>query len=67
MVKKIWEYIKANDLQDPKDKRKIVCDEKLKKIFDGEERVHGFGLSKYLGAHLSQYTGEVDSTGRAVL
>jgi len=33
VVKKIWEYIKANDLQDPADKRQIRCDEKLQSVF----------------------------------
>eukprot|EP00172_Hildenbrandia_rubra_P004062 Plantae.Rhodophyta-Hildenbrandia_rubra.ctg7500.p1 GENE.Plantae.Rhodophyta-Hildenbrandia_rubra.ctg7500~~Plantae.Rhodophyta-Hildenbrandia_rubra.ctg7500.p1 ORF type:complete len:338 (-),score=76.80 Plantae.Rhodophyta-Hildenbrandia_rubra.ctg7500:551-1564(-) len=67
VVKKLWEYIKSNNLQDPEDKRNIICDDKLKSVFDGESRILGFGLSKYLSAHLSKYEGEVDSTGRAVL
>lgn len=33
VVKKIWEYIKKHNLQDPKDRRKIILDEKLSKIF----------------------------------
>lgn len=67
VVKQIWNYIKSNNLQDPKDKRQIITDDKLKKIFNGEERVSGFGLSKFLGAHLSLYEGEVDETGAAIL
>ncbi|KAJ4952187.1 hypothetical protein NE237_029019 [Protea cynaroides] len=38
-VKKIWEYIKLNNLQNPTNKREIHCDEKLKTIFDGKEKV----------------------------
>ena len=29
VVKAIWEHIKANDLQDPRDKRDIICDDKV--------------------------------------
>ena len=42
VVKELWSYIKKNGLQDPKDKRFIVCDPLLKRIFDCE-RVHQFG------------------------
>ncbi|CAE5967796.1 unnamed protein product [Arabidopsis arenosa] len=34
VVKRLWEYIKQNDLQDPSDKRRIICDEKLKELFE---------------------------------
>ena len=33
VVKALWEYIKANDLQDPANKRKINVDEKLATLF----------------------------------
>jgi chromatin remodeling complex protein RSC6 len=33
VVKKIWQYIKARDLQDPADKRQIRCDDKLQLVF----------------------------------
>jgi upstream activation factor subunit UAF30 len=39
VVSRLWEYIKANDLQNPADKREILCDDKLKKIFDGRKKV----------------------------
>jgi chromatin remodeling complex protein RSC6 len=54
VVKKLWEYIKSNDLQDPKDKRFIICDSKLKKIFHGGSRVSSFGMNKYLSDHLTK-------------
>ncbi|KAM7250272.1 hypothetical protein ACFE04_022155 [Oxalis oulophora] len=38
-LKLIWAYIKENNLQDPENKKVIVCDEKLKKIFAGKDRV----------------------------
>ncbi|KAG9284544.1 hypothetical protein G9A89_014148 [Geosiphon pyriformis] len=51
VVKRLWTYIKDNNLQDPKDKRFIVCDEKLIEIF-GKDRMHSFTMNKYLTAHL---------------
>ncbi|XP_071725050.1 upstream activation factor subunit UAF30-like [Rutidosis leptorrhynchoides] len=50
VVKRMWEYIKQNNLQDPSDKRMIICDEKLKKLFDVES-FQGFTVSKLLTAH----------------
>ncbi|XP_004289737.1 PREDICTED: protein TRI1 [Fragaria vesca subsp. vesca] len=38
-LKVIWAHIKGNNLQDPENKRIIVCDDKLKKIFAGKDRV----------------------------
>lgn len=51
VVKKLWEHIKANDLQDPSDKRQIVCDEKLQATFK-VARVDMFQMNKLLGNHL---------------
>lgn len=50
VVKRIWEYIKQNDLQDPSDKRKIICDEKLKELFH-LDTFTGFGVTKLLTPH----------------
>jgi chromatin remodeling complex protein RSC6 len=52
VTKKIWEYIKANDLQDPANKRNINADAKLKPIF-GKAQVTMFEMTKLLSAHLS--------------
>ncbi|KAH9811674.1 hypothetical protein DFH28DRAFT_435193 [Melampsora americana] len=51
VVKKIWEYIKSNNLQDPQDKRQILCDEKMRAIFN-VKTVHMFTMNKLLGEHL---------------
>ena len=51
VVKKIWDYIKANDLQNPKDKREILADEKLEKIFGGK-KASMFEMNKHLAKHL---------------
>ncbi|EME80160.1 uncharacterized protein MYCFIDRAFT_56639 [Pseudocercospora fijiensis CIRAD86] len=50
-VKKIWEYVKERDLQNPKDKRQIMCDEKMQAVFKGES-VHMFTMNKLLANHL---------------
>jgi upstream activation factor subunit UAF30 len=53
VVKKLWEYIKANGLQDQANKRNINADEKLKKVFGGKEQVSMFEMTKLVSAHLS--------------
>ncbi|KAK5012902.1 RNA polymerase I upstream activation factor complex subunit Spp27, partial [Cryomyces antarcticus] len=50
-VKKIWEYVKARDLQDPSDKRQIRCDEALRAVFK-QDRVHMFTMNKILALNL---------------
>jgi len=50
-VKKLWEYIKAHNLQDPKDKRTIVADDKLRAVF-GKASAGMFELAGILGNHL---------------
>ncbi|KAL7788598.1 SWIB/MDM2 domain-containing protein [Trichoderma ceciliae] len=51
VVKKLWEHIKANDLQDPKDKRQIRCDEKMLAVFK-QAKVDMFRMNKDIGSHL---------------
>ncbi|MES2953095.1 MAG: SWIB/MDM2 domain-containing protein [Patescibacteria group bacterium] len=53
VVKKLWEYIKKNDLQDPKNKRNINADANLKKVFDGKGTVSMFEMTKLVSKHLS--------------
>ena len=52
VVSKIWDHIKRNNLQDPKNKREIVADDKLRAIF-GKDRVSMFEMNKHLSRHLS--------------
>jgi upstream activation factor subunit UAF30 len=52
-VKKIWEYIKKNKLQDSKNKRMINADDKLKVVFGGKAQVSMFDMAKHLSKHLS--------------
>ena len=51
-VKKIWVYIKANKLQDAKNRRMINADSKLKSVFAGKGQVSMFDMAKHLAKHL---------------
>lgn len=53
VVKKLWEYIKSNNLQDPANKRNINADANLKKVFGGKDTVNMFEMTKLVSAHLS--------------
>lgn len=53
VVKKLWVYIKGKNLQDPKNKRNIVADADLKKVFGGKAVVNMFEMTKLVSKHLS--------------
>ena len=53
VVKKLWVYIKKNNLQDPKNKRNINADENLKAVFGGKKTVNMFEMTKLVSKHLS--------------
>ncbi|HRH26655.1 MAG TPA: SWIB/MDM2 domain-containing protein [Parcubacteria group bacterium] len=53
VVKGLWAYIKKNNLQDPKNKRNINADDKLKKVFGGKGVVNMFEMTKLVSKHLS--------------
>ena len=52
VVKKMWEYIKKNNLQNPENKRNIFADEKLRPIFQKDE-VNMFEMTKLVSGHLT--------------
>jgi chromatin remodeling complex protein RSC6 len=52
ITKKLWAYIKRNNLQDPKERRMIVADDKMKPIFGGKGRVSMFEMTKLVNKHL---------------
>jgi len=52
VVKKLWIYIKKNDLQDPKNRRNIRADAKLKPVFNGKGVVDMFEMTKLVSKHL---------------
>lgn len=52
VVKKMWEYIKANNLQNPANKRNIFADDKLRPVFGGKDEVTMFEMTKLASAHM---------------
>ena len=52
VVKKLWEYIKKHDLQDPANRQRINADDKLQPIF-GKEQVTMFEMTGLVGKHLT--------------
>ncbi len=51
VVSKVWDYIRKHNLQNPADRREILADEKLKKVF-GRDKCTMFEMNKYLAQHL---------------
>ena len=52
IVKKIWDYIKKNNLQDKKNRRMINADAKLKPIFGNKDQISMFELAKVVNKHV---------------
>jgi upstream activation factor subunit UAF30 len=52
VTKKLWAYIKKNQLQDPKNRRMIRADDALKPVFGGKPTVNMFEMTKLVGKHL---------------
>lgn len=53
ITKKLWAYIKKNNLQDPKERRMINADDKLKPVFGGKKQVSMFEMTKLVNNHIS--------------
>lgn len=53
VTKKVWDYIKAHNLQDPQNKRRIVPDKALSAIL-GKEPIDMFAMTKRLSAHIGK-------------
>lgn len=51
VVSRVWDYVRKHNLQNPEDKREIVADEKMKKVF-GRDRATMFEMNKLVFAHL---------------
>lgn len=52
VTKKVWDYIKANGLQDQTNKRMINADDKLRVIFGGKNQVSMFEMTALVNKHL---------------
>ena len=53
IIRKIWDYIKKNKLQDNKNRRMINADEKLLVLFGGKKQISMFELAKVVNNHVS--------------
>ena len=53
VVKKLWDYIRRNKLQDAKNRRNINADGSLKAVFGGKAVVNMFEMTKLVSKHLS--------------
>jgi len=52
IIRKIWDYIKKNKLQDTTNKRMINADAKLKTLFGGKTQISMFELAKVVSKHV---------------
>lgn len=53
VTKKLWDYIRVHNLQDPSNKTFILADDKLRPIFSGESRVSMFEMTKHVFKHVT--------------
>ena len=53
VTKNLWAYIKSKKLQDPQNKRNILPDEHLAKVFGGKDAMNMFDMVKAVNTHLS--------------
>jgi len=53
VTKKLWAYIKRNNLQDKMNRRMINADDKLRAVFGGKSQVSMFDMTKLVSKHLS--------------
>jgi len=53
VTKKLWDYIKKNKRQDPENKRNIIPDDKLAKVFGSKKAINMFEMAKKVNQHLS--------------
>ncbi|KAF8141255.1 SWIB/MDM2 domain-containing protein [Boletus edulis] len=53
VVKKLWEYIRQHELQNPSNKKEIMCDDALRAVF-AVDKIDMFRMNKVLGQHLHE-------------
>lgn len=53
VTKRVWDYVKANGLQDQQNRRQINADDSLRPIFGGKAQVSMFEMTKLVSNHLS--------------
>lgn len=52
VTRKLWDYIRSHNLQDPEKKTFIKADDKLKEVFDGKDRVSMFEMTRLVSGHI---------------
>ena len=52
ITKRVWDYIKKHGLQDAKNKQRINADDKLRPVFNGQDQVSMFEMTKLVSGHL---------------
>ena len=52
ITKRLWQYIKRNNLQDAKQRRMINADDRLRPVFGGKGQVSMFDMTKMVNKHL---------------
>lgn len=53
VMKKLWDYIKKHKLQDPQNKRNIIPDQKLSKVFGSSQPINMFKMTSKVSNHLT--------------
>jgi upstream activation factor subunit UAF30 len=53
ITRKLWDYIRSHNLQDPANKTFIQADDNLKQVFEGRDRVSMFEMTKLVFKHVS--------------
>ena len=53
VTRKLWDYIRGHNLQDPANKTFIKADEKLRNVLDGRDRVNMFEMTKLVFHHVN--------------
>jgi len=48
----LWAYIRKHQLQNPEDKREILCDDALKAVMGGKKKLTMFTMNKYITPHI---------------
>lgn len=52
ITRKLWDYIRSHNLQDPENKTFIKADDRLKEVFNGKDRVSMFEMTKLVFGHV---------------
>ncbi|HEX8172174.1 MAG TPA: SWIB/MDM2 domain-containing protein [Thermoanaerobaculia bacterium] len=53
-MKRVWDYIKKHDLQDPENRRRIRADDNLRPVFDNNDSLSMFEMTAYISRHLNK-------------